>query len=76
TPTASGNTTIKSRAVDDSGNLETPSAGILVIVGPGCGLGGFELTPILPLLLWLRGRRGVSRRNKLDQRDGRLLRAR
>jgi len=57
TPTASGYFTIKSRAVDDSGNLETPSAGVLVIVGPGCGLGGVELAPILPLLLWLCCRR-------------------
>ncbi len=35
--TASGNstTTIRSRAVDDSGNLETPSAGVTVTVGSG-----------------------------------------
>ncbi len=35
--TASGNstTTIRSRAVDDSGNLETPSAGVTVTVGTG-----------------------------------------
>ena len=30
TPTAAGNVTIKSRAVDDSGRLETPSAGVTV----------------------------------------------
>jgi hypothetical protein len=55
TPTAPGTPTLLSRAVDDRGNLETPSAGITVVV-PGCGLGGPELAPILPLLLWLRGR--------------------
>ena len=32
TPTASGPVTIKSRAVDDSGNLETPAAGVSVTV--------------------------------------------
>ncbi len=35
TPSASGSVTIKSRAADDSGNLETPSAGIDVTVGTG-----------------------------------------
>ena len=34
TPGAPGPTTIKSRAVDDSGNLETPSAGVAVVVDP------------------------------------------
>jgi uncharacterized protein YjdB len=35
TPSASGAVTIKSRAVDDSGNLETPGAGISVTVSGG-----------------------------------------
>lgn len=34
TPTAIGSVTIKTRAVDDSGNIETPSAGITVTVEP------------------------------------------
>ncbi|MGH8489959.1 MAG: N,N-dimethylformamidase beta subunit family domain-containing protein, partial [Gammaproteobacteria bacterium] len=34
-PSASGNVTIRSRAVDDSGNLGTPSAGVSVTVGSG-----------------------------------------
>lgn len=33
TPAASGSVTIKSRAVDDSGNLESPTAGVTVTVG-------------------------------------------
>jgi hypothetical protein len=33
TPATSGAVTIKSRAVDDSGNLETPSAGVTITVG-------------------------------------------
>ncbi len=37
TPSASGSVTIKSRAVDDSGNLETPSAGVTVSVSGGSG---------------------------------------
>jgi WD40 repeat protein len=32
-PSASGSVTIKSRSVDDSGNLETPGAGVTVTVG-------------------------------------------
>jgi hypothetical protein len=36
-PSASGSVTIKSRAVDDSGNLETPSAGVTVSVSGGSG---------------------------------------
>jgi hypothetical protein len=39
TPTAGGPATIKSRAVDDSGNLETPGAGVAVTVGTGGGSG-------------------------------------
>ncbi len=35
TPSASGPVTIKSRAVDDSGNLETPAVGVTVSVGGG-----------------------------------------
>ncbi len=35
TPSASGTPTIRSRAVDDSGNLESPSAGVTVTVGTG-----------------------------------------
>ena len=35
TPSASGSITIKSRAADDSGNLETPGAGVTVSVGTG-----------------------------------------
>jgi len=34
TPTATGSTTLLSRAVDDSGNLETPSGGVIVAVSP------------------------------------------
>jgi hypothetical protein len=34
TPTTTGQTTIRSRAVDDSGNLETPSAGVTITVKP------------------------------------------
>jgi hypothetical protein len=40
TPGASGTVTLKSRAVDDSGNLEAPSAGVTVTVGSGGGGGG------------------------------------
>jgi hypothetical protein len=44
TPTTAGSYNIKSRAVDDSGNLETPSAGITLTVGalpsPDVGPGG------------------------------------
>ena len=34
TPQDAGPATIRSRAVDDSGNLETPSAGVTIAVGP------------------------------------------
>jgi hypothetical protein len=37
--TASGSATIRSRAVDDSGNLETPNNGVSITVGGG-GVGG------------------------------------
>ena len=38
-------TTIESRAVDDSGNIETPSQGISVNVGCPCSLFGTSVTP-------------------------------
>jgi Domain of unknown function (DUF4082)/Fibronectin type III domain/Bacterial Ig domain len=41
-------TTIKSRAVDDSANLETPSAGIQVKVSCPCSLWGSAITPPTP----------------------------
>ncbi|RKQ94073.1 all-beta uncharacterized protein [Solirubrobacter pauli] len=40
-------TRIRSRAVDDSGNLETPSAGVTVGVGCPCGLYGPNVTPAI-----------------------------
>jgi hypothetical protein len=61
TPAAAGNFTLKTRAVDDSGNVEIPGAGATVSVVQGCGLGGFELAPLLPLLLRLRRRRERAR---------------
>ena len=39
-PSASGSVTIRSRAVDDSGNLGTPGAGVNVTVGDGGGGSG------------------------------------
>jgi Domain of unknown function (DUF4082)/Fibronectin type III domain/Bacterial Ig domain len=38
-------TTIKTRAVDDSGNVETPSAGVTVSVGCSCSIFGTGATP-------------------------------
>ncbi len=38
-------TTIKTRAVDDSGNLETPSTGVAVNVGCACSIWGTGATP-------------------------------
>ncbi len=38
-----GSVTIKSRATDDSGNIETPGAGVNVTVNCPCGLFGNEL---------------------------------
>jgi hypothetical protein len=35
TPTTEGSVTIRSRAVDDSGNIESPSAGVAITVGSG-----------------------------------------
>jgi len=36
-PSAAGNATVRSRAIDDSGNVETPSAGVLVnVVASSC----------------------------------------
>ena len=40
TPTVAGNFTIKSRAADDSLNLETPGAGVNVTIGSGGGGSG------------------------------------
>lgn len=48
TPGPTGSTTIRSRAVDDSGNLETPSSGINVTVAPRpcpCSLFSSNATP-------------------------------
>jgi hypothetical protein len=48
---APGSVTIKSRAVDDSGNLETPAAGVAVSVTPRtcpCGLFAAGATPSTP----------------------------
>ncbi len=44
TPAASGSVTIRSRAVDDSANLETPSAGVTVTVGSSSSSVTFGLT--------------------------------
>jgi hypothetical protein len=41
-------TTIKSRAVDDSANLETPSAGKVVNVACSCSIWGTGVTPATP----------------------------
>jgi len=41
-------TTIKSRAVDDSANLETPSAGVQVNVSCPCSIWGTAVTPPTP----------------------------
>jgi hypothetical protein len=43
-PTTVGPATIRSRAVDDSGNLETPAAGVAVTVAPGPPADHFLLT--------------------------------
>jgi hypothetical protein len=40
--------TLKSRAVDDSGNLETPSTGVLVKVACPCSIWGTAVTPPTP----------------------------
>jgi hypothetical protein len=48
TPSAAGAVTIKSRAVDDSGNIETPGAGVSVTVGARtcpCSLWSNAVTP-------------------------------
>ncbi len=42
TPSAAGQVSIKSRAADDSGNLESPGAGVTVTVGGG---GGAQVCP-------------------------------
>ncbi len=41
-------TTIKSRAVDDSGNLESPSAGVHVSISCPCSIWGTGVTPPTP----------------------------
>jgi len=46
TATGSGAHSLRSRAVDDSGNLETPAAGVGVTVGGGGG------TPTCPCTIW------------------------
>jgi methionine-rich copper-binding protein CopC len=43
--TGLGNVTIESRATDDSGNIETPSAGVTVTANCPCGLYGQNYTP-------------------------------
>ena len=43
----SPSTTVRSRAVDDSGNLETPTAGISLNVGCTCSIWGTTATPAL-----------------------------
>src|SRR5206468_3944553 len=35
TPTGSGSVTLKTRSVDDTGNVETPGAGVTVTIGSG-----------------------------------------
>jgi hypothetical protein len=47
TPTTTGPATIRSRAVDDSGNLESPSGGVGAAVtwGPNCPSGCFTIWP-------------------------------
>lgn len=50
TPQAPGSTTIKSRASDDSGNMETPAAGVAVTVSPPtcpCSLFSSTATPAI-----------------------------
>jgi len=44
TPEGTGSATIRSRAVDDSGNLETPSAGVTVTVGTDLPTGFTDTT--------------------------------
>ncbi len=51
TPTGPGSVTLKSRAVDDSGNLETPGAGIQVTIAPRtcpCSIWEGTGTPAVP----------------------------
>jgi Domain of unknown function (DUF4082)/Bacterial Ig-like domain/Bacterial Ig domain len=50
TPTTAGTVTIKTRAADDSGNLETPGAGVTVTVNSRtcpCNIWGNNVTPSL-----------------------------
>jgi hypothetical protein len=51
TPTATGQLTIRSRAADDSGNIETPKAGVTVSVAPQvcpCGVWNSSNVPVNP----------------------------
>lgn len=51
TPATTGTIVLKSRAVDDSGNLETPSAGVTVSVGPKtcpCTIWSATAVPLIP----------------------------
>src|SRR5204863_2940435 len=51
TPSSTGSVTIKSRAVDDSGNLETPGSGVAVTVAPRtcpCTIWASTVTPTTP----------------------------
>jgi hypothetical protein len=47
-PHGNPTTTIKARAVDDSGNLETPSSGVTVKVSCPCSIWGTAVTPPIP----------------------------
>ena len=68
TPSGNGLVTILSRAVDDSGNLEIPSAGIDVIVGEAA-----EEGPGGPILVIVNGSYGA--RNPFGNYLGEILRA-
>jgi Bacterial Ig domain len=68
TPSGNGLITILSRAVDDSGNLEVPSAGIDVIVGAAA-----EEGPGGPILVIVNG--SYSQKNPFGNYLGEILRA-
>ena len=48
TASGAGSVTIRSRAVDDSGNLEAPGPGVGVTVTCGCTIWGGSATPTIP----------------------------